>query len=69
MSEPVIVSIPESELIDWIGHIKTGMNPTVEFNHKSERMLKEAFKQRGDQLYYLKHRIMSYISESERSKL
>ncbi len=60
-----MISIPESELHEWLKHIATGMTPIVKFDDM-EKMKDEAYKRRGEELYYLNHRIRAFLPSNER---
>lgn len=61
MTEPIEISIAQSQLIDWLNHIKLGAEPKVKFSDNLNEMLEEAYKMRGNELYYLNHRIRSFL--------
>lgn len=63
MSEPLSITIPKAELINWLEHIENGLNPYVKYKDSKVEMLEDSYKVRGDMLYYLNHRIKSFIPE------
>lgn len=63
MSNPTYRTINEAELIDWLGHIERGLEPQVKYNADPAKMMADAYKERGDMLYYLNHGIRSVLNE------
>lgn len=61
--QPETVSIPKSELEEWQRKIKAAMPPQVKYGEPAE-MLKQAYEERGNVLYYLNHRLGTFISLS-----
>lgn len=63
---PTFVQIPKSELEEWLKHIASGMTPIVKFDDDAAKMKDEAYKRRGEELYYLNHRIRVFLPSYER---
>jgi hypothetical protein len=59
--EPTLVTIPKSELEEWQRKIKEVMPPEVKYGEPAE-MLKQAYEERGNVLYYLNHRLATFAS-------
>ena len=64
--KPTMITIPEIELRDWLKHVALGMDPTVKFDDDASKMKDEAYKRRGEELYFLNHRIRSFLPSNER---
>jgi len=60
-SNETLISIPKAELEGWLSRIESGLVPTVSYNMDSSVMLGDAYKVRGDMLYYLNHRIRTFV--------
>ena len=65
MSEPIQIRIPEAELKQWLEHIKRGLEPSVRYSDDPAKMQSDAYKERGDMLYYINHRIRAFLKETE----
>jgi hypothetical protein len=63
--EPLQITIPANELEQWLEHIKRGIEPAVKFSDDPAKMQADAYKERGDMLYYLNHRIRAYMPNDE----
>jgi hypothetical protein len=57
--EPVTITIPKSELEEWQRKIRAVMPPSVPFGEPPD-MLKAAYEERGNVLYYLNHRLSTF---------
>lgn len=54
------VTIPKEELKVWLDHISA--EPAVPYSSDRVLMLQDAYKVRGDTLFYLNHRIRAYLN-------
>ena len=59
MSTPITISIPLSEIEEWQRRIKEAMPPNVRYGEEGQ-MLKQAYEERGNVLYYLNHRLATF---------
>lgn len=59
--EPLQITIPASELEDWLERIAQGLEPSVKFTDDAAKMQADAYKVRGDMLYYLNRRIRAFM--------
>jgi hypothetical protein len=60
--EPLQITIPASELEQWLNHIQRGLEPSVKYSDDPAKMQADAYTERGNMLYYLNHRIRAFHS-------
>ena len=68
VAEPVTYSIAESELREWLRHVREGMEPEVPFKMDNNEMLAAAYELRGNMLYYLNHRLDAILNYGVRTQ-
>lgn len=59
--EPTQITIPESELKQWLEHVERGLEPSVKYSDDAAKMQADAYKQRGAMLHYLNHRMRTFV--------
>lgn len=59
--EPTQITIPESELRQWIEHIEQGLEPSVKYSDDAAKMQSDAYNLRGSMLHYLSNRIRTFV--------
>lgn len=59
--KPVVITIRANELIEWLKHVKKGQEPIVPYDDDPAKMLASAYKERGNILHYLNHRIRAFL--------